>query len=138
MIAYVDSSALLRVVLGQPDRLEEWGRITRGVTSVLAQVECLRTLDRRAAQGLLPRAVYPERRALLLAFLACMERVEITRAVLTRAAAPFPTPLGTLDALHLSTALAWRRRYDEDLALATHDLALAEAARAEGFVVWGV
>jgi len=137
VIVYIDSSVLLRVVLGQADRLEEWSRITRGVTSVLAQVECLRTLDRRAAQGLLPRAIFPERRALLLAFLARLDRVEISRAILTRAAEPFPTPLGTLDALHLATALAWRQRYDDDLALATHDLALAQAARAEGFVVWG-
>ena len=46
MIAYVDSSVLLRVVLGQRDALKEWGRVTRGVASALAEVECLRTLDR--------------------------------------------------------------------------------------------
>jgi predicted nucleic acid-binding protein len=46
--------------------------------------------------------------------------------------------LGTLDAIHLATALAWRERADEDLTLATHDRALGAAARASGVPVVGV
>jgi predicted nucleic acid-binding protein len=138
LIAYIDASVLLRIVLGQEDLLGEWPEIERGVTSVLSEVECLRTLDRRRARGLLPAEVYPERRGLVLAFLSRMERVEITRSVLTRAAAPFPTPLGTLDALHLATALAWRATRDQDLVMTTHDVELGVAARAEGFVVLGL
>ena len=46
MIAYVDSSVLLRVVLRQRDALKEWRRLTQGVASALVEVECLRTLDR--------------------------------------------------------------------------------------------
>jgi predicted nucleic acid-binding protein len=46
MIAYVDASVLLRLALGQPDALEEWPRIRRGVASALAITESLRTLDR--------------------------------------------------------------------------------------------
>ena len=137
MIAYVDTSALLRIVLGQADRLREWSSIDAGVTSALTEVECLRTLDRRLTRGLLEADEFPERRALALALLSRMERVELTRAILTRAASPFPTPLGTLDALHLSTALAWRALRDPDLILATHDVELGRAARAEGFTVVG-
>jgi len=57
---------------------------------------------------------------------------------LRRAAQPMPIPLGTLDAVHLATALLWQETRDEDLVLATHDRALALAARASGLHVIGV
>ena len=46
MIAYLDASVLLRVVLRQPDALHEWRIIEQGIASALVEVECLRTLDR--------------------------------------------------------------------------------------------
>ncbi len=46
MIAYVDSSVLLRIVLGQPGALHKWRAIKTAVSSRLAEVECLRALDR--------------------------------------------------------------------------------------------
>ena len=46
MIAYLDSSVLLRLVLGQRNALKEWRTIEQGVASALVEVECLRTLDR--------------------------------------------------------------------------------------------
>ena len=53
MKAYVDSSVILRFALGQPGLLEEWDQILLAVSSSLASVECLRTLDRfRLAQGM--------------------------------------------------------------------------------------
>jgi predicted nucleic acid-binding protein len=63
--------------------------------------------------------------------------VEPTRAVLQRAGQPLPTPLGTLDAIHLATAMLWRETRAEDIVMATHDQALAVAARAVGFPVVG-
>jgi hypothetical protein len=48
-----------------------------------------------------------------------------------------PIPLGTLDALHLSTALLWSEMRNENLVMATHDRALAMAARASGLQVIG-
>ena len=41
MIAYVDASVLLRILLGQRESLAEWGDIRRCVTSALTEVECL-------------------------------------------------------------------------------------------------
>lgn len=138
MIAYVDSSVLLRVVLGQPDRLAEWEQIKRGVTSALTRVECLRTLDRQRVVEMLGQAQYAERRGLLLGFLERLDRIAITSTILRRAAEPFPTPLGTLDAIHLTTALAWRAGKTPDLILATHDQQMARAAQAVGLEVVGV
>ena len=49
----------------------------------------------------------------------------------------FPTIVGTLDALHLATALAIREVDRLDLLL-THDLQLGTAARSLGFEVLGI
>ena len=48
-----------------------------------------------------------------------------------------PMPLGTLDAIHLATALIWRDRMGLLPAMVTHDTSLASAARAFGFDVIG-
>ncbi len=137
MIAYVDSSVLLRVILGQPDSLPEWRAIERGVVSALVEVECLRTLDRlRVARGL-PEGEVALRREAVVRLLESMEVVGVSTPILRRASQPFPVTLGTLDALHLATALGWRDAVGEDLAMATHDAALGSAARAMGLVVAG-
>ncbi len=137
MIAYLDSSTILRIVLGQANALKEWRSITRGVASALVEVECLRTLDRlRLAEGL-EDAEVAERREAVFRLMEAMEIVELTRPVLARAAHPLPTALGTLDAIHLATALLWKDRSGANLVLATHDEALATAARASGLRVIG-
>lgn len=137
MIAYIDSSVLLRVVLSQPDRLPEWTNIQKAVTSALTEVECLRTLDRRLRQGLLDPEELADRRGLALRLLERMDRVDVSTGVLRRAADPFPTPLGTLDAIHLATAILWREGRTEAPVLVTHDAQLATAARATGFETAG-
>lgn len=138
MIAYIDSSVLLRIVLGQKDRLREWKHIRTGVASALVETECLRTLDRlRFSHGLSGTGLAARREA-VFRLVGEMEVVEITRPVLGRASQPFPVPLGTLDAIHLSTALLWKDRGPDDLVMATHDAALATAARACGIPVVGV
>ncbi len=137
MIAYVDSSVLLRVVLGQLDALKEWRQIDRGVSSVLARVECLRTLDRLHSRAQLADTEVARRRGAILQLLDTLELVEVDSLVLDRAAQPLPTELGTLDAIHLATALLWRDTSRVDLVMATHDLTLATAARAHGLRVVG-
>jgi predicted nucleic acid-binding protein len=137
MIAYVDSSVILRVVLGQPQALAEWKRIRNGIASALVEVECLRTLDRLRLRQDLPDAEVAVRRTAIDAILARLSLVDPTRPILARAAQPFPTLLGTLDAIHLATALLWRDRNEGDLVVATHDGALATAARACGLTAIG-
>lgn len=137
MIAYVDSSVVLRLVLGQPDALAAWPGVRQGVGSELVGVECLRTLDRlvhtRAIDAEHSRAL----REAIYRVIETLEQVALTRPVLARAAQPLPVPLGTLDALHLATALLWSETRDTDLVLLTHDQALAAAARACGLEVEG-
>jgi predicted nucleic acid-binding protein len=137
MIAYLDASVLLRRVLGQADALAEWRAIEAGVASALVEVECLRTLDRARLRLGLPDAEIARRREAVYRLMEAIDVVEATRPVLTRAAQPLPTQLGTLDAIHLATALLWRERTGRDLVMATHDAALGTAARACGLGVVG-
>jgi len=73
-----------------------------------------------------------------LQLLGSLELVEIDATVLDRATQPLPTELGTLDAIHLASALLWQENSNRKLMLATHDLALGVAARAQGFQVVGI
>jgi predicted nucleic acid-binding protein len=138
VIAYVDASVLLRVALGQPGVLREWRQIEQGVSSALVTTESLRTLDRLRLRVNLPDAEVAKRRATILALVATLELVEIDSIVLDRAAQPMPTELGTLDAIHLATALLWKEMTRVNLVMATHDAALALGAQAQGLDVVGV
>jgi predicted nucleic acid-binding protein len=137
VIAYLDSSVLLRMVLGQPGRLKEWRSVKEGVVSALAEVECLRTLDRLRLRGAITDRDLAVRREAVYRLLEEIEIVEPTRPILARASLPPPTPIGTLDAIHLATAMLWREASSADLVFATHDAALGVAARASGFRVAG-
>lgn len=138
MIAYVDASVLLRVALAQPDALSEWPRIQRGVSSALVTIESLRTLDRLRLRARLADTEVASRRATILALIDSLEVVEIDAVILDRAAQPMPTELGTLDAIHLATALLWKEMTSTDLVMATHDGALALGAQAHGLPVVGM
>jgi len=137
LIAYLDSSILLRKVLGQAGSLKEWTSIRNGIASALVEIECLRTLDRlRLRAGLADHELARRREAMFRLF-DRIEVVDVTGPVLVRAAQPLPTELGTLDAIHLATALLWREQRGADLVMATHDVSLATAARASGLAVVG-
>jgi predicted nucleic acid-binding protein len=137
MIAYVDASVLLRVVLRQPNALAEWKQINRGISSTLIATESLRTLDRLRLRAQLSDAEVAMRRRAILAVVASLELIEVDSAVLDRASQPMPTELGTLDAIHLSSALLWQEVNGERLVMATHDRALAFGAQAHGMNVLG-
>jgi predicted nucleic acid-binding protein len=137
VIAYLDSSVVLRIVLGQQGTLREWESVEVGVGSALLEIECLRTVDRlrhRAGLGASHAAALVKA---VFELTARMDVVELTPGVLRRAASPMPAPLGTLDAIHLATAAQWREARLTELVFATHDQALALAARASGFDVIG-
>ena len=137
MNVYVDSSVLLRVVLGEPDRLRIWPTITNAVSSELIRLECLRTIDRARIRLGLEDARIAKYRADVLEAVDAFTLVALDSSVLERASEPFPTALGSLDAIHLASALLVRDNFGE-LALATHDDELGIAAQATGFQVHGV
>lgn len=136
MKVYLDTSVLLRIVMGERDSLRNWAAIDTPFVSVLVRVEALRTIDRSRLRQSLSDDDVSERRADVLGVLRGCAVVPLDARILERSSEAFPTALGTLDAIHLATALLVRAE-QPDLAFATHDRALATAARAVGFRVLG-
>jgi len=136
--AYLDTSALLRLVLREAGALDELRSYDNLVSSELVAVESCRTIDRLRLQGSLSTEEAASRLLVVTEWLEAIDLVLLRPPVLSRASEPLPTPLGTLDAIHLATALIWRDRMRQSLVVATHDAALALAARAFGFEVLGV
>ncbi len=137
MTLYLDSSALLRLVLREAGSLEEIRSADALVSSELLAVECPRTIDRLRLQGALSLEEAVAMRNATAEWIEAVDLVLLQRPVLSRAADPLPTPLGTLDAIHLATALLWREQTGLDPVVATHDAALALAARAFGLETLG-
>lgn len=137
MIAYVDTSVVLRIVLMEPNPLLEWPQISLGITSALIRVEAQRTLDRFYLRGQLTSAEHTSKSANVQRALETFVILPLDDATITAAAQPATHTLRTLDALHLTTAIRYRSVAPIDT-FATHDHALATAARAAGFTVLGV
>lgn len=138
MTVYLDTSVLLRLVLREPGSLDQVPSFETLVSSELITVECHRTLDRLRLQGALTPHDAAAAFEIVREWLEAVEVVPIQPAILSRASSPLPTPLGTLDAIHLATALTWRDRMGVIDAVATHDAALGLAARAFGFPLVGL
>ena len=141
MIAYIDSSVLLRVVLTEDHPLKEWDDLEGGIASSLLTVEGYRTLDQLWHRDELTDSELAEKRVLFTTFLPNLEIQPLDQRVLDLAAQPLPTSLATLDAIHLATAMLYRASQPSDqrpIYFATHDVALARAAKAMHFDVIGV
>jgi predicted nucleic acid-binding protein len=137
VIAYLDTSALLRIVLREPGALEDLRTYDGLVSSELIAVESARTLDRLRSQGALTMDEAADRTAVVNEWLEAVDLVLLRPPVLSRASEPMPLPVGTLDGIHLATALIWRDRIGPLPQMVTHDAALGAAARAFGFDVRG-
>lgn len=136
MNVYLDSSVYLRHLFAVKDRLD-LKTSTAMATSELFPIEIHRTIDRYR----LERKITDFETAVLKQeaeeFFAGIELVMLTRSIKKRAAESFPSTLGTLDGLHISTALLLREKKYPDLQLATHATQMQNCARALGFQILG-
>lgn len=138
MIVYIDTSIILRRLLGEPDGLQPWGGWDAVYTSVLTRVEFFRVIDRLRLDGTIndtERVALQER---FIIFWQAAYRIPLSDSILIRAAQPFPTIVGCLDAMHLTSALTVRMSGVKDMMMLTHDKQLARAAAAVEFSVRGV
>lgn len=137
MIVYLDSSVVLSYLLKQTNALKPWGEWTRVCLSQVNQLEAYRTFYRLRIMGL----VDDERLAILFQEYRKVteqaEIIEVNRAVLERAEKPFPTVIGSLDAIHLASALLWQESERKELVFLTHDAQLGRAAIASGLQAKG-
>jgi predicted nucleic acid-binding protein len=132
MIVYLDSSVVLRVLLDQPGKLSVWGKWDTAYSSELMGVECRRVIDRLRLESIFNDKEIAEAIDQLGRLEKSVKRVRLTRAIIHAAAKSMPTVLKTLDAFHLTTAIAIRERRAIEPLFATHDIQQAIAARALG------
>jgi len=140
VIAYLDTSVILRIVLKEPDELREWNEIRHGVTSELTVVECHRGLYRAHSHGRLDSGALDLAMNYADQILGRLSVVNITPELLAKASGTIPGLLGALDAIHLVSAILFRDRQannERPILLATHDLALARVAATTNFDVLG-
>lgn len=119
---YLDTSALARVMLGEPDAAvitAALDRFSDHFSSRLLAVE----LRRVALREGLP--------AVADALLGSVALIPLDDAILVHAETVTPATVGTLDALHLTTALRLANAGAVSTLL-TYDAALAAGARANG------
>ena len=136
MIVYLDTSVVLRVLFHEPNPVKVWGKWDKAYSSSLWRVEALRTVDRLRLSGDLSDEEVADLARDIRVVHETLLIQPLNDSILQRASESFPTVVGTLDALHLATALAIREFDKLDLLL-THDLRLGTAARSLGFEVTG-
>ena len=136
MIVYLDTSVVLRILLGEPNPTNEWGKWEKAYSSAVWRVEALRTVDRL-------RLTHEITDTEVADLVRDVQTVNDTLAIyplndriMQRASETFPTVVGTLDAIHLASAIFIREVQGIDLLL-THDSQLGTAARSLGFKVAG-
>lgn len=138
MIVYLDTSVVLRVLLGQPNALAEWGSWETAFSSELMGVEARRISDRLRLQGALDDEGIAQAEERLTLVERTLGKLPLTRTVLQRASRPMPTVVRTLDAIHLASAALYREHRHGELVFATHDRQQSVGARSLGFECIGV
>ena len=125
-IAYLDSSALVKLMVREDETSAlEADLVDRDglVTSSLAMVECRRAAARARNRRVLQR---------VSEVLDAVYLLDLTSPILEQAASLRPSPVRSLDAIHIATAISVG---DPDLEVITYDERMAEAVRANGLHV---
>lgn len=137
MNVYLDSSVVLRRLREESAPLAGWATWEHAYASVLLRIETLRTIDRMRFTGAVADHQVVELITNAHAIFDAVEFVTLNSSILMRAGGSFRTALGTLDALHLATALWLAETGSIDLTFLTHDSQLAAGARTANFRVEG-
>ena len=136
MIVYLDTSVVLRVLLGESNPTDLWGKWDKAYSSSVWRVEALRTVDRlRLTHDITDTEVADLVRD-VQTINHTLEIYPLNDRILQRASETFPTVVGTLDAIHLASAIFIREVQQIDF-LMTHDSQLGIAARSLGFQIAG-
>jgi uncharacterized protein len=137
MIAFIDTSVILRLLFGEPKPLKDWSKLGACYASRMLRVELGRVIERSRLAGKICDADVAQLREQAERAMASIAFVSLNESILDVASGSLPTALGTLDAIHLATAVQLRQEIERELIFATHDAQLAIGARAMAFRVIG-
>ena len=134
MVAYLDSSVVLRYILKGDPAMSHALACETIVSSELLEIECRRVLQRCRMVGELSDTTYVTAVKRLDAFLAGIGLLSLSSPVKKRAMEAFPVVVKTLDALHLATAIVFsEKRSSHILLMFSYDEAMNRCATVLGF-----
>lgn len=140
MIAYLDSSALVKCYVLEAeslDTIDMIGRADMVVTSPVTRVEVASGLARAVRTGSVSARGAHAGYADFAREVEAIIQVPLTDAIVTRAQAlVWEHGLRGYDAIQLASALAWQQRIGSRVTLATFDARLAQAVGESGLAVW--
>jgi predicted nucleic acid-binding protein len=114
---YIETSAILSWLFGEPDSREVIGAINKYetvVSSVLSTVETGRALIRAETEGIINAGEHQRLKGIFAEHSISWIFLEMNSSVRDRAARPFPVePIRSLDAIHLSTAIEFIQIYHD-------------------------
>ena len=115
MIVYLDTSVVLRVLLGEPDPTDAWGKWEKAYSSALWRVEALRTVDRLRLTHEITDTEVADLVRDVQTINDTLAIYPLNDRIMQRASETFPTVVGTLDAIHLASAIFIREVQGVDL-----------------------
>jgi predicted nucleic acid-binding protein len=134
VIAFVDTSVVLRYVLEGDIALHQAFAATVTACSELLWIESMRVTQRLRLDGALDDKNLAEAVSRINACYASFRVYLLDEEIKQSAAGPFPTVVGTLDALHLACARRCAKHYPGQTLLAySYDKQMNLCARALGF-----
>jgi hypothetical protein len=137
-VKYVDASAVLRVLFGEPGPAVALAAGDRAASSELIEVEAFRAVDRERLLGNLDDRETALKRKELTELLAKLDLAPIDRFVIDRAKSSFAVNVRALDAIHVATAeILAAEAEGEPLEFWTHDDRQTTAALSRGLTVCG-
>lgn len=137
MKAYIDSSIILRIILGEKNAIKLTDDIQEFAASEILKIECFRTLDRMKRVLPIAEDEIAARYSALHRAIRSLRIIKLTDIISQKACESFPVILKTLDAIHLASALLWQQQEQEEILFLTHDEQLAKCALAMGLKVLG-
>ena len=133
MNVYLDSSFVIRQLLGVRPECPFWGKWEKAYASTLMRTECFRAANLLRLKGKIDDAQRARLGTWIEKVVSSVTLVPVTDAILHRAAETFPTTVGTLQGIHLATLLELQTVHSITCSLATDDTQLLQAATALGF-----
>ncbi len=133
MIVYLDSTFVIRNLLGVGKPAAFWGKWEKAYASTLMRTECFRVADQLRLEGKLDDAGRARLGSWIETVCETVTQVPVTDAVMKRAADAYPVAVGTLQAIHLATLQELEAAHGVKCFVASADDGLVQAAKALGF-----
>jgi uncharacterized protein with PIN domain len=122
-VLYLETSALLTWLFDEPNAAHIMDAMNRAdliVTSDLLRIETMRAIRRARHEKLITSEQFESLNQIFQDHLKSCFRMSMDESVITAATGDFPVePVRSLDAIHLSTAMEYKKLYPELRMLAT-------------------